>query len=269
MATIHQTLMKITTLEELSKKNTPLHSMSVITKIMITLIYIIVVVSFPQGDLDGILIYACYPVLLIIIGEIPIRTIMIRCITALPFVIFAGLSQLIYNRDIAFQISFLSITKGEIAMITLLLKTILTVMAVLILVATTGISKLSYGLSSLHLPAVFVMQLMMTYRYLGLIAEEAATMYQAYQLRAPKEKGIRLQDYGKFIGRLVLRSFDRAERVYHSMLCRGFQGQVSGLGKDLWSLKDIIILLVAIIPIIILRFINLGEIIGQFIIRLY
>jgi cobalt/nickel transport system permease protein len=49
-------------------------------------------------------------------------------------------------------------------------------------------------------------------------------MLTAYVLRSPGQRGIRMKDAGSFLGQLILRSFDRADRVYQAMKCRGFQG---------------------------------------------
>ena len=48
-------------------------------------------------------------------------------------------------------------------------------------------------------------------------------MTQAYRLRAPGQKGVHLKAWGSFVG-LLLRSIDRADEVYHSMLLRGYNG---------------------------------------------
>ena len=49
-------------------------------------------------------------------------------------------------------------------------------------------------------------------------------MTRAYHLRAVKQNGLEMKHLGAFIGQLLLRSIDRAERVYAAMQCRGFDG---------------------------------------------
>ena len=49
-------------------------------------------------------------------------------------------------------------------------------------------------------------------------------MQEAYQLRAPGQKGLHVSAWGSFLGQLLLRSMDRAEALYESMELRGFSG---------------------------------------------
>ena len=50
-------------------------------------------------------------------------------------------------------------------------------------------------------------------------------MTEAYKLRAPGQKGIHISAWGSFLGQLLLRSMDRAQELFGSMLLRGFQGE--------------------------------------------
>lgn len=49
-------------------------------------------------------------------------------------------------------------------------------------------------------------------------------MTRACHLRSVKQTGLELRHVGSLIGQLLLRSVDRAERVYAAMQCRGFDG---------------------------------------------
>jgi cobalt/nickel transport system permease protein len=62
----------------------------------------------------------------------------------------------------------------------------------------------------------------MTYRYIGVLVTEAYSMFTAYSLRSSGGKGIAMKDMGSFTGQLILRSFDRADRVYNAMKCKGY-----------------------------------------------
>ena len=66
--------------------------------------------------------------------------------------------------------------------------------------------------------------LLLTYRYISVMAEEVSIMTQAYSLRAPAQRGIHYSAWGSFLGQLLLRSMDRAQELYESMLLRGYHG---------------------------------------------
>ena len=74
----------------------------------------------------------------------------------------------------------------------------------------------------MRVPQILLLLFEMTYRYIGTLMEEAGSMYTAYMLRAAGEKGLEMKHMGGFTGQLLLRSFDRAERVYGAMKCRGY-----------------------------------------------
>lgn len=267
MSSIQKSIQQITALEELARKETPLHKMNASVKLIIILIYIITVVSFRSVQVSGLLLFACFPAFLMIIGEIPIKPLLLRCLIALPFVFFAGISNLILERNIYMSIGSFGITYGMVSFITLVLKTILTVMAVLLFMATTKMNDLIHSMHSLHIPSLIVIQIMMTYRYMSVLMKEASLMYHAYLLRAPREKGIKLADMGSFLGQLILRSIDRAERIYHAMQCRGFEGRIHLSTRESIGIQGWLMIIVLGAFMIMLRTFNLVELLGRIMIN--
>jgi cobalt/nickel transport system permease protein len=256
MASINQSIHQMMALEELAHKDTLIHRLAPLVKLVVTTLYVIMVISYQPTQLNGLLLYASFPVFFMIIGEIPFQPLAVRCLLALPFALFAGISNLVLSRDILLQIGAVGITEGMITFTSLLLKTVLTVMAVLLLVSTTPMNDLIYALMSLRVPSVLIVQFMMTYRYLGLLGEEASRMSHAYLLRAPKEKGIKFKDIGPFMGQLILRSFDRADRIYHAMQCRGFDGKLNLSKKRRLKSMDWAAMIGVSLVIILLRYIK-------------
>jgi cobalt/nickel transport system permease protein len=111
-----------------------------------------------------------------------------------------------------------------------MMKTLLSVFAVLLLIATTPFTAISCQLTRMGLPKIAALQLVMTYRYIGTLLREAGAMFTAYTLRSPVSRGVLMKDMGTFVGQLVFRSFDRAGRVYAAMRCRGFDGVYRSAG---------------------------------------
>ena len=82
-------------------------------------------------------------------------------------------------------------------------------------------------------------------------------MSTAYSLRAPNEKGIHPRVWGSFLGQLLIRTFDRAQRVYEAMNLRGFNGEYN-TGKNIRiKIKDLEYLICWISFFIIARSINI------------
>ena len=74
-------------------------------------------------------------------------------------------------------------------------------------------------------------QILLTYRYITVLLEEVNRMMQAYALRAPNQKGVHISAWGPLTGQLLLRSVDRANAVYESMMLRGYHGSFQYIGE--------------------------------------
>jgi len=212
-------------LEELTDKDTAMHGLHPRAKLFVTFVYIIAVVSFGRYDVLGAVPFFFYTAIVCAVAELPLRVLNKRFLIALPFCAFAGVTNLLLDRGIAFMIGGAAITFGLLSLIAILLRAYLCVMAVFILIATTPFSSLTRELRRLHIPQIFITLVEMIYRYIGVLIDEAGSMSIAYKLRSVKSKGIELKDMGPFVGQLALRSFDRGERVYAAMVCRGFGGE--------------------------------------------
>ncbi|MCL1896228.1 MAG: cobalt ECF transporter T component CbiQ [Clostridiales bacterium] len=212
-------------LEELSDKDTVIHALHPRAKLIITFAYIIAVVSFGRYDILGAVPFFLYTAIVCALAELPMKTLGKRFLIALPFCAFAGLTNLLLDRETAFVLGGVGVTFGLLSMTTILVRTYLCVMSVFILISSTPFSGLTRELRRMHLPQVFIMLIEMIYRYIGVLIDEAAGMGTAYKLRSVKARGIAMKDMGPFVGQLALRSFDRGERVYAAMACRGFGGE--------------------------------------------
>ena len=132
----------------------------------------------------------------------------------------------------------------------------------LLLVATTGMDKLAFALRMLKIPKIFVLQLLLTYRYISVLLEEVYKMQRAYSLRAPGHKGIHRHVWGSFAGRLILRTFDRAQRIYQSMNLRGFNGEYNTGTVPNIALKDVVYMAGWSLFFVIARIFNIPNLLG-------
>ncbi len=266
MSDFKHAIIKITSLEELSRMDTPIHRIHPAVKLIIAVIFLITVISFPVYEISGLLPLVFLPVICMTLGEIPFRPLFGRLLAALPFAFFAGVSNVIINREEVLQFGVLTITGGMLSFTSILLKTIFTVLAVLILIATTSMKELLQVMVRFKLPPIVILQLTMTFRYLELLITETQVMYHAYILRSPGEKGIKMKDMGAFLGQLLLRSFGRAERVYYAMKCRGFEGEIHFSEHRKLKRSDGICLVLTATALILLRCFNISRLLGSLLI---
>jgi cobalt/nickel transport system permease protein len=249
---------EINRLEALALGDSLIHRLHPRAKLLTSIAYIGIVISFPPYNVSGLMPFLLYPAVLMPLSGTPYKPLGVRLLTVLPFSLLGGLSNLLMIRETAFLLGTFDISFGMISFVSLMLKTLLTVFGALILIATTSFIEIGSQLTILGLPKIMGLQLVMTYRYLSVLLGEAASMFTAYTLRGADQKGIKMEDMGSFLGQLILRSFDRAERVYQAMKCRGFQGMYHGSINRPWRLVDYGYTLGILGALLGLRFFNLS-----------
>lgn len=225
MANFSGALYNLNFLEELADKKTPVHRIHPLAKLLTTVTFLVTAVSFGKYEISAILPLILYPVLLMSLGEIPLLPLFKRMLVAAPFIVGIGIFNPLFDPHMIVLFPGWQISAGWLSFLSLLLKGGLTVAAALLLIATTGMGRIAQALRMIWVPRVFVMQILLTYRYINVLIDEAARTSRAYALRSPLGKGIRFAHWGSLAGHLLLKTFDRAERVFQSMRCRGFAGE--------------------------------------------
>ena len=215
-------LRELAEMDELAAQASPIHRLHPVAKLLSTIAYIAVVVSFHKYDLSGLLCMLPWPVLLFQLSGISVRTCFYKLRIVLPLVMAVGLFNPFFDREILMRMGGIVVSGGVISMLTLMLKGVLCMMASFLMMATTPIDSLCAALRKLRVPGMLVTLLLLTYRYVGLMTGELAVMTDAYHLRAPGQRGIHISAWGSFLGQLLLRSMDRAQEIYASMQLRGY-----------------------------------------------
>lgn len=264
MLNLADSLNNIRRFEELSEKGTVIHRLHPASKIITTVIYTLVVMSFNRYEISGLLPLILYPVFIMALAEIPYKPILRIVLIALPFALCIGIFNVFINNEIAFRIGGIGFSYGFLSLITISLKSVLTVMSALILVSTTSITKIAAELVRIKVPRIFVLQFVLVYRYISVLVEETGRMTRAYSLRSPSQKGINFKDLGSLIGHLLLRTFDRADRIYSAMCCRGFNGEYNVGYSEKVKGQDYLYIIVCVLFFLMVRLLNISVLIGLF-----
>ena len=255
-------LQNINLLDDLSRKDTSIHKLHPLAKLITTVVYLTVVISFDRYEISGILPYVFYPVIIIALAELPIMPILKRVLIVEPLIIGIGILNPLFDHH-AVMVGSMVISRGWITFASIFIKCGLTVIVSILLVSTTGMIKLSEALRMLKVPKIFVLQLLLTYRYISVLLEEVSRMLIAYSLRAPNQKGVSRKALGSFVGQLLLRTMDRAQRVYQSMNLRGFNGDYNSCHDYEMRVNDIAYIIVWSMLFIIARFYDVPILIGS------
>ncbi len=101
------------------------------------------------------------------------------------------------------------------------------VLAVLALVGTLEPVALGRALAALKVPEKVVHLLLFTVRYIAVLKDEYRRMALAMRARGFRPRGNRhtWNSFGWLFGMLLVRSFERSERIQAAMKCRGFSGR--------------------------------------------
>lgn len=248
--------------------DSPIHQIHPLCKLAVTVIYIFTVTSFYKYDLSGLAVMVLYPVCVFQAARIQVRICFYKLRAVLPFICAVGLANPFLDHMPVVQIGDVVVTGGVISMLTLMMKGCFALMASFLLIATTPIDHLYTALRKIRVPGVLVTLLLLTYRYIGVMMGEASVMAQAYSLRAPGQKGIHISAWGSFLGQLLLRSMDRAQRLYSSMVLRGFQGDFYYSDIPACRVGSILFMVSCICFFVCARLVNITQMAGDLFVRL-
>ncbi len=224
MNSIEKNINELNKLQSLQQRSHWMNELHPLGKLLLSVLYIFIVVSFDKYKVVPLIVMSVYPFFGFIAGELSFKEGIYRMRLILPLVLFVGIFNPFFDKQIVGMIGSVSVTGGVLSMFTVMLKGFYSVLAVYILIATTSIDDICYALRILHLPKVLAIVILLIYRYFGIMAIEADRIMTAYKLRAPHQNGIHYKAWGTLVGQWLLRSMDRAENVYESMLLRGFTG---------------------------------------------
>lgn len=235
-----------------------------LSRVLVTFLYILFVVSFSNYNLLGLLGMVLYLLVQIIWHEISVGIMFKRIWPVILLTGAVGIANPVFNREVCMTVGVVAVTDGMISMLTLMIKGIFCVMASYILAVTTGMGHICYALRLLYIPEEIITVIMLMHRYLMVLIKEVERMQQAYRLRAPNQRGLKFQTWGSFVGLLLLRSMDRAEEVYESMKLRGFQGGLQYSLLKSSKVKSVLHVLLWGFCFLVLRMFPVFQIVGSF-----
>jgi len=226
MAKLDTALRELGALDLLAARDTPLTRLDPRAKVLTTLAFILVVVSYGRYDIGALLPLLLYPVALLALGELPLGFLGRKLLIAAPFAVCVGLFNPLFDRTPLLLAPGLTVAGGWVSFASILLRFLLTVSAALLLIAGTGFHTVCMAFNRFGMPRVFTAQLLFLYRYVFVLIDEARRMHRARELRSVGRRGQGLRVYGALLGQLLLRTLDRAQRIHLAMICRGFDGEI-------------------------------------------
>lgn len=251
-------------MDSYSYQDTLIHRIDARVKVLITAVFIVSVVSFSKYALVELIPFFCFPIFAAVLAEIPATFILKRILLVSPFIIFVGIFNPVFDRELMQVTLGLEIAAGWISFISILLKSVLTISAALLLIASTSFPGVCQALRRLGFPKAFTSQLLFLYRYLFLMTAEAGRMSRARDLRSFGSKGRGIRILSSLLGVLLVRTLEKAERIYCAMQARAYSGEVLILKKLRLRMIDGIIFVIALGLVLFFRYFPLAEYLGIF-----
>lgn len=209
-------------LDLLATGDSALHRLDARAKVLVTLVFIVCAMSFHRYAVASLIPFFVFPMAVVTAARLPIAFLVRKAALVLPVALLIGLPNPWFDRAVLLQLGGLHISGGWISLLSIVLRSLLAAAAAIVLVAVTGFPAICGALERMGMPRPLAVQLLFLYRYLAVLGEEAVRMTVAREQRGGGPLSIRL--YGTLVGRLLLRTWDRAERIYLAMCARGFTG---------------------------------------------
>ncbi len=249
-------------LDDISGKDSFIHRIHPVAKLITTIIYILITMSFDKYSLSGLMAMFLYPIFVFSSSGLSMKNGLYKLRYVLPLICLVGIFNPFFDKESLFNIGMISVSGGTMSMLTMVAKGVLCLLSSYAFVATTAMDSCCAGLRRLGVPNLIVALFLMTYRYVFVLIDELSNMLIAYRLRAPEHKGIHISAWGSFLGQLLIRSMDRAEELYNSMELRGFEGDFRYAGCRRLERSDILYMLILIATFVMARYINIARVIG-------
>lgn len=247
--------MNLALLDPYLERDSPVHRLDARIKLGCALAFILVINLTPTRAWPAYLAYLTAILVITMWGRIRLTGVLGRSTLALPFALMTVLGLPFIDQGTAvatfpFLTWRVTITDaGILRFVGIMARSWLAVLAAVTLAVTTRFVDILVAMRSLGMPKVLASIILLMYRYIHVLLEEASRLMRARQARsaAPepgRESGSlrwRAQVTGRMIGTLFLRTYERSERVYEAMLARGFSGEILTLQPASLSLRHLLV----------------------------
>jgi len=187
------------------------HGWSPGRKLAAALVGVVLVVLLPRGAWAAYAATAAGLLAVALAARLDLRQVALRVLLVEPFVV--GIALLALLRSDGLSVFLSVVVKSTLCLVTMVLLT-----------ATTRFSDLLGVLWRVRVPALLVTTLALMYRYLFVLLEESGRMQRARRSRTfVRSRAGAWRGGAEVAGLLFVRASERAERVYLAMCARGWK----------------------------------------------
>ena len=163
------------------------------------------------------------------------------------FLVVMPLTVKAKSGDVLFQLEHLSFlcfnSRGGLLALLICLKASAIALLVEPLLSTSPFPVTIQALARLRVPQMVCQMILLAHRYIFVFQHETSRMNKGMHMRGFRRRTDMetLRNIGNFLGMLLVRSFERTQRVYEAMIARGYMGQLSVthefrvMNRDWWK----------------------------------
>jgi cobalt/nickel transport system permease protein len=229
-------------LDKYSHLDSPVQRLDPRAKILAAFSGILVIVTEPQYyGLIHFLYYFLIILSVVILTRLPLKHLFNRLAIVSPFILMATLfyplSLLLTNGDRMIS----GRTDLLLPALIIFSKSVLAVLILIILTSTEKFHRLLLAMRKLKMPRIIGTISALLYCYIFLLIDEKLKTSRARASRTPgRLRQNRMAVFGNQVAVIFLRSWERSQTIYKSMLSRGFTGEYPDMQELNASLRDIL-----------------------------
>ena len=207
--------------------DSPFHRLDPRIKIVVAALFSVVVAL--ADNPASLAVAACASIAMLFLARLSFKQVLMRLLAVNSFILFLWLFlPFTYGGKELFRIGPLQATHEGVSYALLItVKSNAIVLALLALIATMPIITLGHALCHLRVPDKLIHLFFFTVRYLQVLHLEYDRLRDAMRIRGfrPRTNLHTYKSLAYLIGMLLIKSFDRADRIRKAMVCRGFHGK--------------------------------------------
>lgn len=228
-------------LDPYRQANSLIHQLDPRVKLVFTLAFILTTSLLPFGAWAAYILLFAIVLSVEMLSELGIPYVLGRAFLAAPFVLAA--LPLVFTVAgtplLQFSIGPWTLTmtaQGVERLASIALKSWLSVQIAIVLAATTPFPQLLVAMRGIHIPRLLVAIIGLMWRYIFVLADEVGRLLRARAARSGASPqpgtrvggslGWRARTTGGMAGNLLMRGFERGDRIYAAMSARGYDGEV-------------------------------------------
>ncbi|KPJ83977.1 MAG: hypothetical protein AMS18_17075 [Gemmatimonas sp. SG8_17] len=232
-------------LDQFAQVSSPITALAPALRVLGTVVVALGAATLRLGAWPQLATLAGLVLVLAAVARIPLRTLLLRMLGPLVFVLFASVALLfLVPGEVVARVWWIDLTdNGLLRFGSALGRAFTALAAAVILVSTTTFPEIVQALRELRLPHAVTTALGLAYRFLYVIVDELERLQRAARSRnAGAGAAKRRRLLVSVVAAVLRRALVRSERTHRAMLARGFHGEIISLHRSRVDARSIMLL---------------------------